>query len=1054
MISNWRTQFEWSLFCWWLCTISLTPLFGIDRDVQIDQLHHTAWTGDNAGIGETKQIVQTSDGFLWLLTSDDRLLRFDGVHFEAIETAMAGVLPTGEHRWDDVFAIAAVPDGGLWIGHHTPRVDLLKDGQVHTFSTENCSNASIRKMVPDHDGVLWIVTAQGLGRLQGSQCDSIGPAWGYLGGVPIAMLVDRGGTLWVKSPDGRLFFLRPGAKVFKINASGSWDSKEEGLQILAQAPDGSIWQASVAGVQRILQGSDDRPGIRAPMLGLHADVTGILFDRDGALWLSMGDGLHRIPYPDQLAPWQPKAGEKFPELLTRSAKSDGSVQTFTAAQGLSSNRIWKVFQDREGNIWTATGAGIDLFRDNAFIRVPLRSTYSGQLTFAAGERGTVWAAGWDPPLFNLGNRVLSTHIKDENISALYRDPAGVIWVGTFGKSIWHSSGSAFVRVGWPPGEGKTYVRAMSMDHAGGLWVSLATGDIFRLAGGVWTPQNDRLGIPVNRAVYAIATDDQGRVWFNSGRVNVLNGDDVKTFDTPKSGYVTLIEVKGPHTWLGGLFGFGLLMNNHFQVIQGAGGDVFRATTGIIELSDGDLWINTKSGVVRIPAAEVQKAIREPAYQVQFERFDTLDGLDGKASYWIPVPTAIAGLDGKLWFSTNKGVFWTEPERIVRHKNLEPPPVHVEQVTADHTSYDVSSAVTSAAKGHLGLPPRVRDLEIDYTALSFVAPEKVLFRYKLEGWDQDWQSVGNRRRAFFTNLPPGNYRFRVAACNNSGVWNEDGTFLDFSIAPAYYQTTWFRALCGAVFLALLWAAYQLRVRQLQRRFNIGLEARVNERTRIARELHDTLLQSLHGVMFQFQAARNMLPHSPENAMQTLDEAISGTRDTIAESRDAIHDLRSQPVVEEDLAQSLEAVGEELAGAESGAHTSPTFRVIVEGAPQKISTKLQGEVYRIARELMRNAFRHAGANQIEVEIRYDKNQLRLRVRDDGKGIDPKVLETSNRPGHWGLPGVNERAERIGARLRVWSEAGAGTEVELTVSSAIAYGGPDNNSRFGLFRKDKKS
>jgi PAS domain S-box-containing protein len=818
-MSNWRTQLGLSLFSWWLCIISSMPLFGLDRDIQIDQLHHTAWTADNAGIGETKQIVQTSDGFLWLLTSDDRLLRFDGFRFEPIETAMAGALPTGEHRWDDVFSIEAVPDGGLWIGHAQPRVDLLKNGQVHTFSTQNCfPNAPIDVMVQDHEGALWMATPRGLGRLQDTQCNSIGPDWSYSGGEPVAMLVDRGGTLWVKSQDGRLFFLRHGAKAFEINASGSGDSTPTGS--LAQAPDGSIWQASLSGVQRILQGRDDRPGIRAPRLGPHAESVRILFDRDGALWIAMEDGLHRIPYPDRLVPWQPERAEKIPsKALKPSVKADRSSQTFTVDQGLSSNVIWDVFQDGEGNIWTATGAGLDRFRNNAFIRAPLHPTHQGQFTFAAGERGTVWAANWDSPLFNLGDRVRSTHpFKPENISALYRDPAGVIWVGTLGKSIWHSSSSGFVRAGWPPGEGETYVRAMSMDHAGGLWVSLATGGIFRLADGLWTRQNDRLGIPASIAVYSIDTDDHGRVWFNTGWVWLLDGDEVRKFDHANGverGYATSIEVKGPHTWLGGVFGLALFMNNHFQVIQGVGGEVFRVTTGIIELSDGDVWINTESGVVRIPAAEVQKVIREPAYQVQFNRFDNLDGLDGKATYWIPVPTAIAGLDGKLWFSTNKGVFWVDPERIAGYRNLQPPPVHVEQITVDHTTYDASSDVTSAAKGHLRLPPRVRDLTIDYTALSFVAPEKVLFRYKLEGWDRDWQSAGNRRRAFFTNLPPGNYRFRVTACNNSGVWNEQGTTLDFAIAPAYYQTVWFRSLGVFLFLAVLTGLYRLRLRHLER-----------------------------------------------------------------------------------------------------------------------------------------------------------------------------------------------------------------------------------------------
>jgi len=241
--------------------------------------------------------------------------------------------------------------------------------------------------------------------------------------------------------------------------------------------------------------------------------------------------------------------------------------------------------------------------------------------------------------------------------------------------------------------------------------------------------------------------------------------------------------------------------------------------------------------------------------------------------------------------------------------------------------------------------------------------------------------------------------------------------------------------------------------MQQEFTIALEARVNERTRIARELHDTLLQSLHGLMLKFQAACNMLPGRPEDARKTLERAISETEQAIVESRDAIHDLRSLPVSEGNLASLLEAAGEELAAVQDKNKVSPGFRVIVEGEPLKLSPNLQDEVYRITHEVLRNAFRHAGAGQIEVEIRYDKSQLRLRIRDDGEGIDPKVLEESQRPGHWGLPGVRERALRIGSQLSFWSQAGAGTEVELTIPAALAYEGERNGHRFRMFKKERK-
>jgi signal transduction histidine kinase len=382
----------------------------------------------------------------------------------------------------------------------------------------------------------------------------------------------------------------------------------------------------------------------------------------------------------------------------------------------------------------------------------------------------------------------------------------------------------------------------------------------------------------------------------------------------------------------------------------------------------------------------------------------------------------------------------DPAHLV--ENPIPPPVRVETIIADRKIYSPGS--------YLRLPPITRDLEIDYTALSFVVPQKVRFRYKLEDHDVGWQEPGTRRQAFYSGVPPGNYRFRVIACNNDGVWNEEGATLDFSVAPAWYQTIWFRVSCVGGLVLLLWTLYQLRLQQLQRQFNMTLEARVGERTRIARELHDTLLQSLHGLMFRFQAARNLLPLRPEQAMQDLDGAIARTEQAIAESQGAIQDLRSEPVAQSDIAELLTATGQELAAFENANRDGPIFRVIVEGERRRLSPILQEEVYWIARELVRNAFRHASAHRIEAEIRYENHWFRLRIRDDGKGMDPEVLEAGGRAGHWGLPGVRERAQKLGARLDFWRETGAGTEVQLTVPAAVAYEKPLDRAIFRLFRK----
>jgi signal transduction histidine kinase len=360
-------------------------------------------------------------------------------------------------------------------------------------------------------------------------------------------------------------------------------------------------------------------------------------------------------------------------------------------------------------------------------------------------------------------------------------------------------------------------------------------------------------------------------------------------------------------------------------------------------------------------------------------------------------------------------------------NRLPPPVYIEQITADHKTYH--------SKSGLRLPPLVRDLSIDYTALSLVAPEKVHFKYKLEGQDPDWREVINDREAQYSNLAPGNYRFRVIASNNSGVWNEQGAALDFSIAPAYWQTMWFRAACVAAFLLLLWALYQLRLRQIAQAFNARLEERIGERTRIARDLHDTLLQNFQGLLLRFQTVLALCETRPAEAKEVLRSSIDQTAQAITEGREAVQGLRASTVERNDLAQAITTLGEQLAAEASGA-TSVGLHVEVEGTSRNLHPIVRDEIYQVAGEALRNAFRHAEAQQIEVEFRYDQRQFRLRVRDDGKGIEPALLTAEGRAGHFGLHGMRERAKLMGGKLTVWTAAESGTEIEFILPAARAY------------------
>jgi signal transduction histidine kinase len=274
-----------------------------------------------------------------------------------------------------------------------------------------------------------------------------------------------------------------------------------------------------------------------------------------------------------------------------------------------------------------------------------------------------------------------------------------------------------------------------------------------------------------------------------------------------------------------------------------------------------------------------------------------------------------------------------------------------------------------------------------------------------------------------------------ASNNDGVWNEAGAAWNFSITPAYYQTTWFLGLCVLAAAGLTWLLYRLRLRQVTARLNLRMEERVNERTRLARDLHDTLLQSFQGVLLNFHAVTFALPDRPAEARKALESAIEQAREAVAEGRDAVQGLRSSVVVKNDLARAITTFGEGLASDQNG-RQPPDFRVLVEGASRDLAPLVRDELYRIAGEALRNAFRHAGARRVEVEIHYDTRRLRMRVRDDGKGIDARVLSAGGRSGHHGLPGMRERAELVGGNLAVWSELDSGTEIELTIPGSIAY------------------
>jgi signal transduction histidine kinase len=475
-----------------------------------------------------------------------------------------------------------------------------------------------------------------------------------------------------------------------------------------------------------------------------------------------------------------------------------------------------------------------------------------------------------------------------------------------------------------------------------------------------------------------------------------------------------------HVWVGGEGGLSQLDSRRFVTLSKENGLPGSSVSAALEDKDGSLWIAGELGIIRVTPEELQKAFHQSSYRMQRLLLDTNDGLPGLPSQEEPFPAATRSTDGRLWFSTTDGIAVIDPRRLPM--NTVPPPVVIQTVAADNRSFAISP--------ELHLPPKVRNLEIRFAALSFSIPERVLCRYKLEGYDADWHEPVGTRLATYTNLPPRRYRFRVDGRNDDGVWNENGATLEFDIAPAFYQTNWFGLLCGTLAAFTLWVLYRWRLRFATERMDLQYSERLSERERIARELHDTLLQSVQGLTLRFQGvAKQIRDDEPVRVM--LEKALDRADEVMAEGRSRVSGLRTFYDQGNDLSQLFSSVAREFVGEASSA-----FRVVVEGKVRCLHPVVHDEAYRIGREALLNAFRHAQSRTIEVEICYSSKELRVRIQDDGCGIDSGVLESGGKASHWGLRGMMERADKIGGRLIASSKPDVGTEIELRIPAAVAY------------------
>ena len=993
---------------WCGCAAALSP------DLTLKELHHTAWgPSQGAPLGGVLALAQTSDGYLWI-AGPSGLFRFDGIEFERVE------LPH-DPKLSSLSLISAFAPrgGGLWVGFMLGGVALLKEGhwQVFSMGGDGVPRGSPWQFAQTPDGTVWVSTGGNLARLDGTRWNAVGSQMGLPTSNNTILFVDSQGTLWAGG-DNALFFLRAGEHQFRnqpVSVPAHWEGGS-----MTESSNGTVWLD--AGFELVPVAQNPPPGKPGS-----SSQGGLVFDHDGTLWATL-DGIRRIAHPEHAT-------------LGSALHTKDIADAYVDRDGLTSRTVFAFQVDREGNVWAGTTNGLDRFSEPRLI-APLQSVENLKivpLIIVAGvapadEAGGLWVTNGIDAVVHYQDGRIGPPIITQRVESLVRGADGTVWFG--GEHALWSEWQGHLHSVAPPGPDRN-TQALALDKSGGLWASLSTAGsipgVFRLKDGAWTPYGGIAALP-HRWAITIARDRRDRLWFSyaDGTVAMLEGDRVRLYGVPDGlqiGNVTAIYSGRIGHWFGGDFGLARFEGERFQSIRSAPELPLEGITGIVETSDGDLWLNGRSGIVQIAATELQRNRLDPTYGVRGETFGASDGVVGSGAMLRPLPTAIEAGDGKVWFATTGGIYGIDPAR--RAHNRVPPPVLIRALTVAGHTIEPTPKLT--------LPVYTTAVRFDYIALSLTAADRVRYRHRLDGVDTDWREVTAARQALYTNLRPGHYVFRVIAANNDGVWNESGASFAFVIPPAFVQTGWFIALCVAVGAAAVGALIRLRVRQVthrvRRRLEERMEDRLNERTRIARELHDSLLQGFQGLMFRLQAVRQLLPERPGDAAKFLDSAMQLGDQAIGEGRDAVQNLRSTSFDDRDLATSLGALGTELGGGFEP-QTRPQYRVVVEGRPRDLTAVVRDGAYRIAREAIWNAYQHAKARHIETEVTFSDENLTIRVRDDGIGVEPEILAQGQRLNHWGLPGMRERSENLGGQLKVWSERNRGTEIELRIPAGAAY------------------
>lgn len=968
------------------------PVRAADAQDDSRKYRVTTW-GSTEGLAASTvwALAQDAAGYLWLGT-DMGLIRFDGARFARWVSFGPTQLPNAPVR-----ALRVTRDGSLWVGFGALNgASRVHAGRVVNYTeSEGMPPSDVTALVEDPTGAIWAAGSAGLMRFSGERWESWQPGHGLPAGPVYSASTDREGGLIVGTSMG-VFRKRVGRPSFEaveiLDAKVSFAdfSRVFGgdvVRAVLEDRSGDIWvtdpTSGFRGIDRWQRSNEKGRG------------AALLSDSQGNLWVgTWARGLWRVT-PDR-------------------RRGTLRIDRATAFEGVVGNEIRSLLEDREGNIWVGTLDGINRLSPTKVTSITNVGLVSG---LGTTPDGSVWFRTSDD-VFQFKNGASVKHDELRRLTGnLYRgfdvDPAGTVWI---------SSRSDLLRINRDHVEGVSLggrrlssINTIASDRRGGVWIHDIDQGLLH-----WRERRlEQSPLPPafeGARVESIHVDDTARAWvsFADGRLVTIDRDDKVVLHTTPAEvgiYQAIYQDRHGAVWLGATRGLSRYEGGRFLTVRRTEGFPVDSVSGIIEDESGFLWVGVASGVLRIDRGEFERAASGGSTVLRHSFYDSSDGIAGTPR-WFGKQSAARAPDGRLWFVTSRGISILDP-RILSQSRPDAP-VTIETV--------IPNGQPLEARQNLALPARTVRLEIDYAMPTLTSPLKTRFRYRLEGFDNDWVFAGTRRQAFYTGLRPGRYRFQVVAGNSEGDWAEPGAVLSLSVQPVFYQTTWFLAAVVVALALSVGLAWRLHLARLRRQFAIIL----GERVRLSREIHDTLLQSLVGVALQCEALANELERIPGNAKDQLYRLRRDVEDHVREARQAIWNLRSPILDRRDLGTALRFVGQQaVAGSEID------FAVVVRGEPRPCSEQVEGQLLRIGQEAVINAVRHSSAAHIRVDLDYQDQLVVMRVADDGHGFAPEqVVPDEDR--HYGLVSMRERAESVGGRLRILSRLGQGTTVETSVST----------------------